>query len=316
MTNVCPLCKSKDSKIIDEIDIASLKKKYIRFLGESIHDEFISATSNIVVNTCSKCNLIFFSPTLLGGEPLYSVLQKRSWYYLSEKQEYTYAASCIPAKSRVLEIGCGKGAFANYLKDCSFVGIELSASAVSEAQKTGLAVTKDDIYPFSDEHAGEFDVVCSFQVLEHVEECGDFISAQLKCLKPGGLLIQAVPSYDTFLRYSYNNLLNMPPHHQTLWTDECLFNLAKVFDLNVQSIHHDYLDSIHHSYYLYSLFMRGFERLFQIKHQLLTQSKLLSVLNLPSLMLARIMKYPFSFIIRDSSFMPVGHSVIVVYKKR
>ncbi len=316
MTDTCPLCKGKDTKITDEISIGFLKKKYVGFLGESINDEFINVNSNIVVNVCSNCNLIFFSPTVLGGEQLYSVLQKKSWYYLSEKQEYVYAASRIPAKSSVLEIGCGKGAFAHYLKDVSFVGIELSADAVLEARKNGLTVNKEDIYTFSDAHAGEFDVVCTFQVLEHVEECGDFISAQLKCLKSGGLLIQSIPSYDTFLRYSYNNLLNMPPHHQTLWTDECLFSLAQEFDLEVQSIYHDHLDPIHHSYYLYSLFMRGFERLFHIKHQFLNQSKLLAFLNLPSLMLARIMKYPFSFIVRDSSFMPVGHSVTVIYKKR
>ena len=316
MSKKCPLCSSTDNKIIDEIDIIHLRQSYMSFLGETIKDEFKGANENIVVNSCSNCNLIFFSPTLLGGEQLYNILQKRSWYYLSNKQEYTYAASYIEANSRVLEVGGGKGAFAHYLKDSSYVGIELSSDAVKAAQELGLRVHKGSIYDYSTTHTEEFDVVCTFQVLEHVSECGDFITAQLKCLKPGGLLIQSIPSYDNFLRYSYNNLLNMPPHHQTLWTDKCLFNLAQKFNLELCAIHHDHLDPIHYSYYLYSLFMRCIERIFGLNHKLFNQSKLLSIFNFPCLALARIIKYPFSMIIHDPSFMPVGHSVTVIYRKK
>ena len=56
-------------------------------------------------------------------------MQNLEWYYMDEKDEYDYAKNFIKESDLVLEIGCGKGAFAQKISTKKYVGLEFSRKA-------------------------------------------------------------------------------------------------------------------------------------------------------------------------------------------
>ena len=54
-------------------------------------------------------------------------------------------------------------------------GIDVNPDAVAQARIEGLPVQSLDLQTVAREHAGQFDAVCSFQVLEHTADPGEFL---------------------------------------------------------------------------------------------------------------------------------------------
>src|ERR1043165_6096739 len=76
----------------------------------------------------------------------------------------------VPVGSKVLDVGCNDGVFAQMLvekRKCDVTGIDISEVALEEARKKGLKVLKADVenLPFKD---GEFDVVLGMELLSHL----------------------------------------------------------------------------------------------------------------------------------------------------
>jgi methionine biosynthesis protein MetW len=79
-------------------------------------------------------------------------------------------ADWIAAGSRVLEVGCGDGAFAQHLRAtrrCTVLAVDVSAQAVAWARARGVDAHQRDVIaePFS---ANAFDYVVLSEVLEHL----------------------------------------------------------------------------------------------------------------------------------------------------
>lgn len=105
---------------------------------------------------------------------------------------------------RVLEIGCGAGIGAYYLKtqvapDADISGIDFSPEAIAYAQKhygeagVEYMAEKAQRLPFENE---QFDVVLSVQVLEHIPREGavQFVRGVGRVLRRGGLAIISTPN--------------------------------------------------------------------------------------------------------------------------
>jgi len=90
----------------------------------------------------------------------------------------------------VLEVGCGKAAFAGHIpKSAEYAGLEFSTQAKEMALLRGIEIKNMSIEDFAikinenrDMESAGFDVVCSFQVLEHVANPNQFLSAKIACL--------------------------------------------------------------------------------------------------------------------------------------
>ena len=83
----------------------------------------------------------------------------------------------------------------------------------------------------------EFDIVCAFQVLEHIDNVKSFIDSSLQILKKGGKLIIAVPFNNPYLfRNDILNTLNMPPHHMGLWNKKAFMNMDKFFPMCLEKL--------------------------------------------------------------------------------
>lgn len=206
---------------------------------------------------CNSCDLIFYIPLVPGDEHFYSVLQKADWYYREDKEEYNVAAQIITKGSYILDVGCGKGEFKKFVPDSNFTGLEFSSDAIKTGIENGCNILNHSIEEHAELHSGKYDFVTVFQVLEHVPNIATFINSCAKCVKPGGKLIIAVPSEESYLHFSTNSILNMPPHHISRWTDKALINISSLINFNFINIYHDNLDHLHMKSYFAALIERS-----------------------------------------------------------
>ena len=193
----------------------------------------------VLLYRCKDTLYRFFYPATAGDESFYSDLQKTGTYYRDWNWENEVAASHLRADQALLEIGCGKGAFLDRAKSrgVSVSAIEFNPGLIELVRQKGIPIFNQSIQEHAKSHQGQYDVICAFQVLEHVPEVNSFITSALSCLRNGGNLIFSVPNSDPYLfKYDKYHLLNLPPHHVGLWNKVALANLSKVFHLEVKSL--------------------------------------------------------------------------------
>ncbi|MBC7224166.1 MAG: class I SAM-dependent methyltransferase [Anaerolineae bacterium] len=98
---------------------------------------------------------------------------------------------------RVLDAGCGVGAWAQALQEAGarVVGVDVEeervADALARASGAGFVVASVECLPFGD---ASFDVVFSHEVLEHVEDDLQALREAARVLRPGGHLVLFVPN--------------------------------------------------------------------------------------------------------------------------
>jgi len=256
----CILCYNTQTVTTETISTSSIINLYKKRAGVAVEKYF--QTPTIRQLTCKRCGLIFFWPQAVGDGQFYDELQKMNDYYLEEKAEFIEASKFVQETHDVLEIGCGEGLFAKRIRCKSFTGLEFSNDAIKKARAKGLTIFQESIQDHANKNGEKYDVVCFFQVLEHVSDPGDFLKASIKCLKPGGKLMVAVPSEDSFIKSVPNFYLNMPPHHATRWTDLTLKKLAELYPLKVERIFHESLHEAHKKFYLTTNIFRKLGGLF------------------------------------------------------
>ncbi|REJ49653.1 MAG: methyltransferase domain-containing protein [Microcystis flos-aquae DF17] len=309
---VCPLSGSANLVLRETIEVKALIKLYSRWGGFDISSEFLDLET-INFYHCLDSDLKFFHPLVTGSESFYQELQKFKWYYMDDKEEYDYACNFITSEDRVLEVGCGKGAFSQKIKTSNYTGLEFSSKAIEIASHANINVLNQIVEDYCVSNSDSYDIVCSFQVLEHVSNPKSFIESCLKCLKKGGLLIISVPSDDSFIGSLKNNILNMPPHHVTHWSDKALQYVANCFGLKLIDIHHEKLADIHRRLYARELVIKSLDNLFKNN-----QNYSLVDISTNYQVKLKISQVIASFIsagLTDDRIKPIGHSVTVVYQK-
>lgn len=118
--------------------------------------------------------------------------------HLIHMKPYQYAAELAEDKS-VLDLGCNNGYGANELaRSCrQVVGVDVSPSAIADAKQRYVAdgltfgVIDGTVLPFQ---AETFDVVTSFQVIEHLADTRAYLAEIARVLKPGGLAMFTTPN--------------------------------------------------------------------------------------------------------------------------
>jgi 2-polyprenyl-3-methyl-5-hydroxy-6-metoxy-1,4-benzoquinol methylase len=75
-----------------------------------------------------------------------------------------------------LEVGCGFGWFLQKLLDRNVrcAGLEFNPRAVETAASNGLQVYPETISDHVRNNPDKYNVVCAFQILEHIGAAGDF----------------------------------------------------------------------------------------------------------------------------------------------
>jgi SAM-dependent methyltransferase len=223
----CLICRSSTTRVLETLDGQTLAAAYRKQLD--MHIDLPAPALDY--RLCIQCDLRFFSPPITGSEQFYAQLQKIHWYYSAAKQEFGIAAAYVKPEDNVLEIGAGRGLFSRAIRCRSYTGLEFSPDAISWAARDGIHLLPQTIEAHSRTAAGQYDVACAFQVLEHVADPRAFLEASIRCLKAGGSLLMSVPGEDSFAGHAYRDVLNMPPHHVTRWSDKALRSIGEIFGL-------------------------------------------------------------------------------------
>jgi len=248
---VSPITNSNHVKLLKSIDVNEIIILYKNQLKIDVSKYFINI-KKVEIYECLDTGYRFYYPLNLDGDSkFYEELAKLSWYYMPWKWEHDIAKNIIDKKDKVLEIGSGYGDFISNLTENGFniVGLELNEKAPMIGKKKGITIYNQTIQNFSLNTMQRFDVICTFQVLEHIANVSEFINAALSVLKPRGKFIISVPNNESLI-IKTNDLIptNAPPHHLGLWDHNSLIKLHKYFNLSVESILFEPLQKYHEGY--------------------------------------------------------------------
>ncbi len=95
----------------------------------------------------------------------------------------------------VLDVGCFDGQFLSYLDRVERYGVEIHQGAAERARSRGIEIVGAD-YEALAGFAGRFDVVTSFDVIEHVHDPRYFVHLLAGAVKPGGAVIISTGNTD------------------------------------------------------------------------------------------------------------------------
>jgi SAM-dependent methyltransferase len=110
---------------------------------------------------------------------------------------------------KVLDIGCGNGAFLMIAKRAGWqpMGLDISTTPRELLAPHGIEVHVGDPIAFLEQHHGEFDLIHMNHTLEHMPAAADTLLATRRALAPGGLLYVEVPNEFDNLVYRSLELL-------------------------------------------------------------------------------------------------------------
>lgn len=97
---------------------------------------------------------------------------------------------------RVLEVGCGQGGFgARFAATSTYLGVEpdptSAAVATRRVEPHGGRVVTADYASLAGQH---FDLVCAFEVVEHLEDDHQVVRDLAELVEPGGHLVLSAPA--------------------------------------------------------------------------------------------------------------------------
>lgn len=151
--------------------------------------------------------------------------------WLEHWHRYHFAALAARG-ARVLDVASGEGYGTALLAAtaASVVGVDASADAVAHAQSVYAGLGNVEFVagdcaqlPFAD---GAFDVIVSFETIEHITAQRAFLAETKRLLSPGGMLLLSSPNKAEYTdRRGYEN----PYHVAELYRDELSALLAQCY---------------------------------------------------------------------------------------
>ena len=198
------------------------------------------------IHRCNECSSFTadcrYTPELYD-EQYYLIAEDA---HVHDPQMYHYAKvvdrlavrnGAVPA---ILDVGCGSGKFlhtyAGVVPDAALHGLEINPDAVKRIREN---LPASEIFGSYQELGDRsFDIVCAWNVIEHVPKPGDFLAELAAHVKPGGLVSISTPNHAQINRWSQGmdkwEAID-PPHHLCILSHAAL---KKLFvQCNLQLVH-------------------------------------------------------------------------------
>jgi 2-polyprenyl-3-methyl-5-hydroxy-6-metoxy-1,4-benzoquinol methylase len=186
--HLCPICPTGTSYTVRFP--AQFDRESLQFIARKTPDHM-----HFRIVRCDGCGLIFSNPIIPPEEIM--ALYRESGFIAEEqllnmRRDYVDELQTIlplVERGRLLEVGCSNGFFLQEIRRLGFNeihGVEPSREAVAHADPSVRAnIVNDQLRPglFAPEY---FDVICFFQVFDHVVNPNDFLQNVRHYLKPNG----------------------------------------------------------------------------------------------------------------------------------
>lgn len=148
----------------------------------------------------------------------------------------------IAKKRRILDIGCGRGVFLSNMREHGWetFGLELNEETAWNArQALGLDIKTGRLFDARFQ-GGFFDVITIWHVLEHMPDPALTIKECNRTMKPGGLMVIAVPNFGSMQaklsgRYWFH--LDVPYHLYHFNLENLMFLLEK-YSFKIVKVRH------------------------------------------------------------------------------
>ncbi len=237
MVDPCPLCGDRAASARASYSYARAFAALRDRFGPSITAELESRYSpepEARLHECHSCGLWYFSPANAGGPDFYDALARSDRYYGVHRWEYGIALDLLSPGATVLDVGCGRGDFLAGARDrgASVMAAETNPEAMAHLRARAIP-----------NHAGTLatldqrcDLVCAFQVLEHLPSALELASSMAARLAPGGRMLVSVPNRERLSALGQLEPLDMPPHHVSRWSPAQLLWLGERLGLELVAI--------------------------------------------------------------------------------
>ena len=252
IVSTCPLCFCKTATKIWE---ASCSEQALHFLSPLVnrekyeklkeHISYLQKSSFISLNKCTECDFIYSYPNYAGDKKFYDLIFSDSNKYPQNRWEFNKSIEIIKESQstspKILEIGSGDGAFIRKIvrnritTKNSITAIEYSTFGKSKIKDFGIKCLSIDIKDNKKKlpHK-EYDYICLFQVLEHLDDIHKLVDRLKNLLKKNGEILIAVPN-EKIIKFNELNgaLLDMPPNHIGRWSKKTFIKYCELHNLNL-----------------------------------------------------------------------------------
>ncbi|HDS06247.1 MAG TPA: class I SAM-dependent methyltransferase [Bacteroides sp.] len=249
----CPVCRSGNSRILFRMGAEEAGKQLVPAHPERAH--LISAqiralweSDRCAFYKCRDCGYGFARPYTAGNGEIYSTLYYESFSYTEDKWEHRFALELIQSlllneTATLLEAGAGNGSFlervaSTLLPPGQIYSTELSDPGAKEIRRKGYHCLNKRLPELPAEKLPRFDVVCMFQVLEHMDDLDPVFQSLFQLGKPSSHLIIAVPN--GYLRTFYDRVgvhLDLPPVHVGRFSRKTFEVLGKKHGWKIEGVY-------------------------------------------------------------------------------
>ena len=169
-------------------------------------------------------------------------LDQRHWWYRARRKVLAALIERVarPAPgARILEVGCGTGHNFPMLEEFGTVdAIEVDPAAREMAERRlGRAISSAPLPVLDGVADASFDMIGSFDVIEHIADDAAALAGIARCLKPGGKFVMTVPAHQWM--WSAHDVVN---HHQRRYSKSGLEALFRASPLKLEKM--GYLNSL------------------------------------------------------------------------
>ena len=197
----------------------------------------MSGYEHAFLTKCSDCGFVFSSrnPTLSELEEYYNGYGRNDYLSPITIKRYHEILDQFESSrktNKLLDVGCGIGYFLEVAKKRGWevYGTEYTEEAIKICESKGIQMKQGILDP-THYDLESFDVITSFEVIEHINNPQIEISHISSLLRKGGLFYVTTPNFNSLLRYYLGPKYNVIgwPEHLSYYTPSTINKLIKKY---------------------------------------------------------------------------------------
>lgn len=192
---------------------------------------------------CRGCALVFAAQRPSTEELIAHYKQYNRGFSISPLTVFRYnqlldGMEAFRRSGKILDVGCGDGHFLEVAKNRGWqvTGTEFDPVAVELCRKKGITIFSGALASLPLE--GDFDVITSFEVIEHIHNGVEDVQRIQALLRPGGLFYFTTPNFNSLSRRCLKGEWGVIayPEHLTYYTRKTMHRLLTQHGLVKQKI--------------------------------------------------------------------------------